>query len=461
MSVKTLPGRVLYKLFSHGMKSSGKLIGTREVGAAMMGRNSLRGYHKSFKPGNTGPDGSTRTRVVDLRSDTVTKPGAAMRRAMAEAEVGDDVMGEDPTVNELQKIAADTFQMEDALFIPSGTMSNLIAVMVHCRERDDEVILGDLSHIHIYEQGGTAQVSAPAGPSCISSILHPLCVCVCVCVCVILTQLAGVHSTTVNNLADGTFDLEQLESKIRHDYPDPHYPRSRLICVENTHNILGGRVLPLSFLKEVRALADRFGLSVHMDGARLMNAAVAQGVHPSTILQHVDTVSVCLSKGLGAPAGTMLAGPKDFISRAVRCRKALGGGMRQIGILAAAGKLSLLENVGRMEEDHCNVKTFAQAVLDVGQPLFALDMTTVETNILRFFIREPGLSPTEFCTRMEKVGEGEEAALGQGIQVLMFPHFGNSVRAVWHLGISPEDTQLAIRKMQFVASQYLKEKFKV
>ncbi|XP_068161797.1 uncharacterized protein [Antennarius striatus] len=430
MSVKTLPGRVLYKLFSHGMKSSGKLIGTREVGAAMMGRNSLRGYHKSFKPGNTGPDGSTRTRVVDLRSDTVTKPGAAMRRAMAEAEVGDDVMGEDPTVNELQKIAADTFQMEDALFIPSGTMSNLIAVMVHCRERDDEVILGDLSHIHIYEQGGTA-------------------------------QLAGVHSTTVNNLADGTFDLEQLESKIRHDYPDPHYPRSRLICVENTHNILGGRVLPLSFLKEVRALADRFGLSVHMDGARLMNAAVAQGVHPSTILQHVDTVSVCLSKGLGAPAGTMLAGPKDFISRAVRCRKALGGGMRQIGILAAAGKLSLLENVGRMEEDHCNVKTFAQAVLDVGQPLFALDMTTVETNILRFFIREPGLSPTEFCTRMEKVGEGEEAALGQGIQVLMFPHFGNSVRAVWHLGISPEDTQLAIRKMQFVASQYLKEKFKV
>ncbi|XP_068162198.1 uncharacterized protein [Antennarius striatus] len=371
-----------------------------------------------------------RTRVVDLRSDNVNKPRVEMRKAMVEAEVGHDGMGEDPTANELQEIAADMFQMEDALFLPTGTMSNLIAVMVHCRERDDEVILGDLSHIHIYEQGGTAQV-------------------------------AGVHSMIVNNLADGTFNLQQLESKIRHGYPKVHFPRSRLICVENTHAILGGRVLPLSFLKEVRALADRFGLSVHMDGARLMNAAVAQGVHPSTILQHVDTVTVCLSKGLGAPIGTILAGPKDFISRAVRCRKVLGGAMGQTGILAAAGKVSLLENIGRMEEDHCNAKTFAQAVLDVGRPLFALDMTTVETNILRFFTPDPSLSPTEFCTRMAQVGEGEEAALGQGIQVLMLPLFGDSVRAVWHLGISPEDTQLAIRKMQFVVSQYLKEKVKV
>ncbi|XP_068610575.1 uncharacterized protein [Brachionichthys hirsutus] len=461
MSGKTFPSRFLHKLFSHGIAASLKRIGARGSGAAVAGRGSPRGYHKTRSPGDTGPGGATRARVLDLRSDTVTKPGAAMRRAMAEAEVGDDVMGEDPTVNELQEIAAAMFQMEAALFVPSGTMSNLIAVMVHCRERDDEVILGDLSHIQIYEQGGTAQVSGPAGP--LRLVARPpqcnqgVCVCVCVCVCV-WTQLAGVHTTTVNNLADGTFDLEQVELKIRHGYPDPHYPRSRLICVENTHNILGGRVLPLSFLQEVRALADRFGLSVHMDGARLMNAAVAQGVHPSTILQHTDTVSVCLSKGLGAPIGTILAGPKDFISRAVRCRKALGGGMRQVGILAAAGKMSLLEMVERMEEDHRNAKTFAQAVLDGGQPLLDVDMATVETNIVRFFVREPSLSPAEFCTRMAEVGAGEEAALGLGIQVLMFPHFGNSVRAVWHLDISPEDTQLAIRKMQYVVSQYLKEK---
>ncbi|XP_047465052.1 threonine aldolase 1 isoform X2 [Mugil cephalus] len=368
-----------------------------------------------------------RVRVVDLRSDTVTKPGPAMRQAMAEAEVGDDVLGEDPKVNELQKFAADMFGMEAALFVPSGTMSNLIAVMVHCRERGDEMIVGDLSHLHIYEQGGSA-------------------------------QLAGIHATTVTTLPDGTFDLEQLESKIRHGYPDPHYPRSRLVCVENTHNVQGGRVLPLSFLQEVRSLADRYGLSLHMDGARVMNAAVALRVPPSTILQHTHTVSVCLSKGLGAPIGTMLAGPRDFISRAVRCRKALGGGMRQAGVIAAAGKLSLQDMVERLEEDHSNARTFALALQNCNPPLFAVDMAAVETNILRFSFQEHNLSPHDFCARMAQVGEGEEEALGQGIRVLMFPHFGKSVRAVWHLGISAEDTQLAIQKMQFVASQYLKEK---
>lgn len=373
-----------------------------------------------------GPAGAARSCVVDLRSDTVTKPGPEMRRAMAEAEVGDDVMGEDPSVNELQQIAADMFQMEAALFVPSGTMSNLIAVMVHCRERGDEIIVGDLSHMHIYEQGGCA-------------------------------QLAGVHATTMNTFPDGTFDLDQFETKIRHGYPDPHYPRSRLICVENTHNIQGGRVLPLTFLQQVRALADRHGLSVHMDGARVMNAAVALGVPPTTILQHTDTVSVCLSKGLGAPFGTMLAGPRDFISQAVRCRKALGGGIRQAGILAAAGKMALLEMSARLKEDHHNARTFAQALLDCDKHLFALDLASVETNILRFYLKNPSLNPKEFCSRMAKVNEVEEATLGQGIQVLMYPHFGNSVRAVWHLGISPEDTQLAIQKMQFVVSQFLDE----
>nr|XP_033466847.1 probable low-specificity L-threonine aldolase 2 [Epinephelus lanceolatus] len=429
MSLKTFSCRILDKLLNHGVVASRKPLSARDAAAAVLGRSSARGYYNSGERRCPGPGGAARVQVVDLRSDTVTKPGPAMRQAIAEAEVGDDVMREDPTVNELQEIAADMFGMEAALFVPTGTMSNLIAVMVHCRERGEEMIVGDLSHLHIYEQGGSA-------------------------------QLAGVHATTVTTLPNGSFDLEQLESKIRHGYPDPHYPRSRLICVENTHNIQGGRVLPLTFLQEVRALADRYGLSVHMDGARVMNAAVAQGVPPSTILQHAHTVSVCLSKGLGAPVGTMLAGPKDFISRALRCRKALGGGMRQAGILAAAGKLSLLEMVGRLEEDHRNAKTFAQALLDCDPPLFAVDMAAVETNILRFRLQEPSLSPSEFCARMGEVGEGEEAALRQGIQVLMYPHVGNSVRAVWHLGISPEDTQLAIQKMQFVASQFSKEKLR-
>ncbi|XP_028287301.1 threonine aldolase 1 isoform X2 [Parambassis ranga] len=416
MSLKTLFSRALYSSLKYGVLASGKRLSAREAGAAVLGRTAARGYYSAGRPGACG---AAHVRVVDLRSDTVTKPGPAMRQAMAEAEVGDDVMGEDPTVNELQKLAADIFGMEAALFVPSGTMSNLIAVMVHCRERGNEMIVGDLSHLHIYEQGGSA-------------------------------QLAGVHATTVTTLPDGTFDLEQLESKIRHGYPDPHYPRSRLICVENTHNIQGGRVLPLAFLQEVRALADRYGLSVHMDGARVMNAAVAQGVPLSTILQHTHT-------GLGSPVGTMLAGPQAFISGAVRCRKALGGGMRQAGVLAAAGKLSLQDMIGRLEDDHRNAKTFALALRECDPSLFAVDMAAVETNILRFRLEQPSLTPKEFCARMAAVSEEEEAVLGQGIQVLMYPHFGNSVRAVWHLGITAEDTQLAIQKMQFVASQHLKE----
>ncbi|XP_065118798.2 uncharacterized protein [Paramisgurnus dabryanus] len=362
-------------------------------------------------------------RTVDLRSDAGTKPGAAMRKTMAEAELGDDVFAEDPAVNELQKEAADMFGMEAALFVPTVTMGNLIAVMVHCRERGDEMIVGDLSHIYIYEQGGSA-------------------------------QLAGIHSVAVTTLADGTFDLDQLISKIRHGYPNPHYPRSRLVCIENTHNIQGGRVLPLSFLQELRSVADKFDLAVHMDGARLMNAAVAQGVHPSVILQHCHSVSVCLSKGLGAPVGTMLCGSKYFIERAVRARKALGGGMRQAGILAAAGRIALSDMIGRLEEDHRNARHFAEALIQCQPALYQLDLATVETNIVRFWLQDQRMSLHEFCERMARVDEQEVKALGQGVRVLMFSHVGNAVRAVWHLGISEEDTELAIEKARFVAQQH-------
>ncbi|KAL2078487.1 hypothetical protein ACEWY4_026172 [Coilia grayii] len=386
---------------------------------------SVRCYYETGKSATGGQAESART--IDLRSDTVTKPGPLMRRVMSEAEVGDDVFGEDPTVNELQQQAAELFGMESALFCPTGTMSNLIAVMVHCRERGDEMIVGDLSHVHIYEQGNCA-------------------------------QLAGVHSTTVTTLPNGTFDLDQLESKIRHGYPDAHYPRSRLVCVENTHNIQGGRVLPLDFLKELRSLTDRYGLKVHMDGARVMNAAIALGVPPSTILQHCHTVSVCLSKGLGAPVGTVLGGPKEFVEQAVRARKALGGGMRQAGILAAAGKLALSDMVGRLQEDHRNARSFAQALLQCDPPVYEVDLAAVETNILKFRVCAEGVSPAELCERAAGVSEAEERALGQGVRVLMFPHVGGSVRAVWHVDISEEDTRLAALKMQFVAQQLAKEK---
>ncbi|XP_034427190.1 probable low-specificity L-threonine aldolase 2 [Hippoglossus hippoglossus] len=405
---------------------SGKRHGAAAAGAALLGWSPTRGY-LNIIPKTRHP--AAHVRVVDLRTDTVTKPGPAMLQAMAAAAIRAELISEDPIVDELQKIAADMFGMEGALFIPTGTMANLVAVMSHCLERGNEMIVGDQSHMHIYEQGSSAQV-------------------------------AGVHTNTVTTLPNGTFDLDELESKIRHNYPHPSQPRSRLICLENTHNIKGGRVLPLTFLQEVRALADRYGLSVHMDGARLLNAAVAQGVHPHTILQHTHSVSMCLNKGLGAPVGSVLAGSQDFINQAERMRYALGGRMGQVSVLAAAGKVSLLDMVGQLEEDHRNAKTFAQALLDCDPPLFAVDMASVETNIVVFHLREPSLSPSEFCAHMVQVGEGEEAALGQIVQVAMIPFFGNSVRAVWHLGISPEDTQLAIQKMQYVVSQYSKEKLR-
>lgn len=329
MSLKIFSSRVLCKVLNHGVVASSKPLRAGDAAAAVVGWSSVRGYHNIGKPRNQRPGRAAVIRVVDLRSDVMAQPVPAMRQAMVKAVLEDDMMRGEEAVNELENITADMFQMEAALFVPTGTMGNLIAVMVHCRERGDEMIVGDRSYIHIYEQGGSAQI-------------------------------AGVHSVTVTNLPDGTFDLDQLESKIRHGYPKPYFTRSRLICLENTHNVQGGRVLPLTFLQEVRALADRYGLSVHMDGARVMNAAVAQRVPPSTILQHTHTVSLCLSKGLGAPVGCMLAGPRDFISQAVRCRKVLGGGLLKAGILAAAGKLSLLEMVERLEEDHRNAKTFAE-----------------------------------------------------------------------------------------------------
>ncbi|MBN3307583.1 THA2 aldolase, partial [Amia calva] len=347
-----------------------------------------------------------------------------MRRAMAEAEVGDDVFGEDPTVNKLQKLGADLFGMEAALFVPSGSMSNLIAVMVHCRERGAEIIVGDQSHLHIYEQGSSA-------------------------------QCAGVHSTTVTNLPDGTFDLEEVEAKIRHGYPDAHYPSSRLICVENTHNIQGGRILPLSFLRELRLMADRYGLAVHMDGARLMNAAVALGVQPADILQYCDTVSVCLSKGLGAPVGTLLGGPREYVP-------GTWGGLTRIKALildvvkCRTWRWTIKWKITQ-HSDVLSPAVLCPALLQSDPPLYQVEMSHVETNILRFRLCDPRLTPEEFCERMAAVGSGEAGALGQEVRVLMFPHVGRSVRAVWHLGISREDTQLAIQKLHYVTRQCVED----
>ncbi|XP_062447637.1 uncharacterized protein LOC134148947 [Rhea pennata] len=343
-----------------------------------------------------------------------------MRRAMARAVVGDDDYGEDPTVNELQHLAAQITGTEDALFVPTATMANLIAVMCHCQRRGAQLLLGREAHLHVYEHGGVAQV-------------------------------AGVHFQALPDLPDGTFDLDQLELTIREAHGSRYHPRPELICLENTHSSAGGRALPLTYLQQVRLLADRYGLRVHMDGARLMNAAVAQGVEPAQITQHCDSVSLCFSKGLGAPAGAVLAGRKEFVAEAWRVRKLLGGGMRQAGVLAAAARIGLQHAETTLRRDHDNARRFAQGIQELNSPLCSVNLTAVETNIVLVRVKGGWPSPTELCERMQAVSEEEVAETGHAVSVLLFPWSARSLRAVWHWNISAHDTELAKNKLDFVA----------
>ncbi len=278
---------------------------------------------------------------VDLRSDTVTLPTPAMREAMASAVVGDDVYGEDPTINRLQAMAAERTGKEAGLFVPSGTMGNLAAVLAHC-DRGDEAILGGLAHTFLFDAGG-------------------------------ISALGGVHSHQVCNQSDGTLALDDIQAAIRGD--DDHYPVTRLICLENTHNRCGGVSISAEYTRQVSDLVWSHGLKLHLDGARLFNAAVAQGVSAADLAGPVDSVTFCLSKGLCAPVGSVLCGSGEFIHRAHRIRKQLGGGMRQAGVLAAAGIVALETMVDRLAEDHARAKALAGKlrklpglVLDPGSP---------------------------------------------------------------------------------------------
>src|SRR6266404_1035743 len=270
--------------------------------------------------------------VVDLRSDTVTRPSAAMRKAMLEAELGDDVFGDDPTVNRLQEHAASLFGFEAALLFPSGTQSNLAALMSHC-QRGDEVILGSEAHSYRYEAGG-------------------------------LAVLGSIQPQVIPNRPDGTLDLAEVEAAVKPD--DPHFARTRLLALENT---ITGRVLARSYLEQAIGLAKRRGLATHLDGARIFNAAVAQNMKVKDLCAGFDSVSSCLSKGLGAPAGTVLVGGRDFIARAKRARKILGGAMRQAGVVAAAGLYALEHNVERLAQDHANAARLAEGLKAFDLPV--------------------------------------------------------------------------------------------
>ena len=324
--------------------------------------------------------------TIDLRSDTVTMPTAAMREAMATAVVGDDVYGEDPTVNQLEAMVAELLGKEAAVFVSSGTMGNLTSVLAHCG-RGDEMILGDRCHIFRSEQGGAA-------------------------------ALGGIHPMVIPNQPDGTLDLAQIEANIRGD--NEHYPVTKLICVENTHNFCGGRVLSLDYMDRIGDLAHTHGLKLHVDGARLWNAAVALNVGPARLLRNADSVTVCLSKGLAAPVGSVVAGDAAFVKRARRMRKAVGGGLRQAGILAAAGIIAITEMVERLADDHANAKQLAQGLNALDG--IRVDPNEVETNLVFFELTREDLTPAQLVNGLAEHGVKLSASGGRRLRAVLNYH---------------------------------------
>jgi threonine aldolase len=325
--------------------------------------------------------------ATDFRSDTVTRPSPGMRAAMAAADVGDDVLGDDPTVIALEAEVAQLLGFEAAVFLPSGTQSNLVGVMTHCA-RGDEYIVGQEAHTYRYEAGGAA-------------------------------VLGSVQPQPLNNAADGTIPLPDIEAAIKPN--DIHFARTRLIALENT---IGGRVLPAGYAAAVRELAAARGLAMHLDGARLWNAAVAQGVPPRAIAQDFDSVSVCLSKGLGAPVGSVLCGSRDFITEGRRWRKMLGGGMRQAGIIAAAGRYAIAHNIARLAEDHANAARLAAGFAKHAQ----LAVSPARTNMV--FVNVPEAIAPAFAAHLAADG--------------VRPHGTARQRWCTHLDVAPADVDAAI-----------------
>ena len=330
-------------------------------------------------------------KAVDLRSDTLTRPTEAMSRAMAAADVGDDVFGEDPTVNRLEEMAAERMGKEAALFVASGNMGNLVSLLTHCA-RGEEIILGSLAHTFYFEQGGSAAVG-------------------------------GIHPRTLPNQPDGTLLLSEIEGAIRPD--NVHFPRTRLIVLENTHNLCGGHPLDMDYMTAVGDVARRHGLNIHVDGARFFNAAVALGVPAAKLAAEADSVSFCLSKGLGAPVGSVVCGSQEFIAEARRARKVLGGGMRQAGVLAAAGIVALDEMVERLADDHANARKLAQGLAEM--PGISIDPSQIHTNIVYFGVDRKDMTVEELAKRL-----GDDGAR-------MLPVGPGRIRAVTHYHITSDD----------------------
>lgn len=342
--------------------------------------------------------------IIDLRSDTITKPTPAMRAAMAAAEVGDDVFGEDPTVIRLEEMAAARVGKEAGLFVASGTMGNLVSLLAQCG-RGDEIIVGDQAHTYIYEQGGMA-------------------------------ALGGIHPRVARNLPDGTLDLEEVRSLIRGE--NVHFPRTRLIAIENTHNRCGGSPLTVAYMQAIGRLAREHGLLLHVDGARIFNAAVALGVDVRALAADADSITFCLSKGLAAPVGSVVCGSRAFIAEARRARKMVGGGMRQAGVIAAAGIVALEQMVDRLAEDHANAAALAEGL--TALPGIEVETVPVRTNIVFFRVNRPDLDAPALTAHLESAG------------VRMLALDPCRVRAVTNYHVTAEDIQAVLSAMRTILS---------
>ena len=307
-------------------------------------------------------------KIIDLRSDTVTLPTDNMLRAMRNAHLGDDVFEEDPTINDLEKKAAEIFGKESAIIVPSGTMANLVSVLAHC-DRGTEVILGDKAHTYLYEAGGIA-------------------------------AFGGVHPRTLSNAKDGTIDLDHIKSAIRSD--NVHFPRTALISLENSHNICYGSPLGKKYIDSVAMIAKNHKIPLHIDGARIFNAALALNLQVKDLTENVDSISFCLSKGLSCPVGSIICGKSKFISKARHIRKGLGGGMRQAGVLAAAGILALDEMILRLKEDHLNARILAEGIDSIKGLSVELDL--VKTNIVYFEIDDNSNKTDKLILAMQEKG---------------------------------------------------------
>jgi len=342
--------------------------------------------------------------IIDLRSDTVTKPTPEMRAAMYNAIVGDDVYNEDATIQLLEERVAIIFNKESALFFPSGTMSNLTAILTWCQNRGAEFIVGDKSHIFLFEQASAA-------------------------------QFGGISPRTVPNLEDGTMDINLLKGAIRDN--DIHEPITSLICIENTHNVCGGKIIPQSFLHELKILAIEHNIPIHLDGARIWNAITASNINPQEISNNVDSLSVCLSKGLGAPIGSLLVGSKEFINKARRIRKALGGGMRQVGILGAAG-LKAIDDFedGILVNDHIRCQKLVNGIKHLAN--FKV-MEPIHTNILFINIVSSNKA-NSICMCSENISQ---LARERGILLSAWAPY--LIRVVIHRDISDADINNTIR----------------